>query len=228
MDNEDDMWEYILSDDMNGWVKRGYQKKPKKKSLFGGRRTDYIKTTVYHEDTVALEDMVEGDWYKITKTSTPFKYISHDTKYMVAEYEKSGLNYTNLKPRYYKAEEKETEMTKKLYEFEINFKTHYGHKLAVNSEGKWVMEVKGQSAPVAVDKEDVQEVIPYSIGIRFTGGNTQVYHYTADKGKFEKGLYLFNSPSGLSLCEVVELDTKSKMATKEFAPALKVVTEVIK
>lgn len=225
-------WEDVLSDDMNGWA---YGRSPPRRRFMKhtpydaprGTKTDRLVDLVDLPEGwvwVARKEMVEGQVYQIDPDSSPFAY--HKEGYAdKAIYLKSGTKALLNKSHYV---QKEKEMTKKLYEFEIDFMTHYGHKLAVNSEGKWVMEVKGQSAPVAVNKEDVQEVIPYSIGVRFTGGNTQVYHYTADKGKFEKGLYLFNSAGGLSLCEVVELDTKSKMATKEFTPALKVVTEAIK
>lgn len=122
-------------------------------------------------------------------------------------------------------QEKENDMNT-LYEFDNNGKQTFGTKIAVNSSGLWVMEVKGTGDVVTVDKDKVEEVIPHSIGVKFLTGDT-VYHYTAPKGKFDKGFYLFDNHMGTSLVEIVALDTKSKKATKEFTPTLKFVTEAI-
>ena len=125
---------------------------------------------------------------------------------------------------------KETEMTtKKLYEITTVNGTEYGHKLATDSTGKWVMEIKGTGAVLAVDKDKVSEVLPYTIGIKFLGGaNKTVYQYLADAGTVEAGgLYLCESIYGTALVHVAEVDTRSTSATTHFKPLAKIKMEPV-
>lgn len=116
---------------------------------------------------------------------------------------------------------------KKLYEIESSTGVIYGHKLAVNSQGSWVMELKGTGAVIAVDKNLVKEVLPHTIGVRFFNSNSKtVYQYIADAGLASKGdLFVFESAYGLAIVQVVEVDTKSKSATVEFKPVAKLSVE---
>tara|TARA_R110000868_G_scaffold96392_2_gene265162 strand:+ start:657 stop:1355 length:699 start_codon:yes stop_codon:yes gene_type:complete len=91
-----------------------------------------------------------------------------------------------------------------------NHKTLYGNKLAVNSAGLWVMEVKGTGEIITAKASDVSEVVPYSVGITFIKSGT-VYHYFANVGDFAKGdVVVLND----SFATVVKLDCKSKQASK--------------
>lgn len=121
----------------------------------------------------------------------------------------------------------ENDMTNTLYEFELDGKTTFGSKIATNSNGLWVMEVKGSGEVITVEKTKVEEVVPHTVGVKFIGTPDTTHHYTAPKGKFDLGFYLFENHNGPSLVQVVELDTKSKKATKEFTPTLKFVTEAV-
>lgn len=141
-----------------------------------------------------------------------------------ATYDDSGKDYypqgQDLKDIIILTEEKgEEEMTNQLYEFK-NLKdnrTVYGYKLATNSAGMWVMEEKGTGDTIAVDKKDVEEVIPYSVSVKFVGGGT-TYSYTAKKDQFKIGdVLLLSSDYGDGLAHVTEVDTKSKRATKDLA-----------
>lgn len=111
---------------------------------------------------------------------------------------------------------------KTLFEIKNSGDTSYGHYLATNSQGQWVMEVKGSGAILTVSKENVQEVLPYTVGVKYLGSD-KVYNYFANKDQFEVGLYLLNG----SLVWLSELDTKSKLATKEFKPEFKLATEAL-
>ncbi len=123
-----------------------------------------------------------------------------------------------------KGEWKDNDMSK-LYEIKQGTETLYGHKLATNSQGQWVMEIKGSGSVVAVDKASVQEVLPYTIGVQFESGK-MVYSYLADAGKFKVGeFYIFDAASGRCVVQVVEVDTKSTGATKQFTPIAKLLTE---
>lgn len=121
--------------------------------------------------------------------------------------------------------ETEGKKMNKLYEIKHEGQTLYGHKLAVNSQGQWVMEVKGTGAVLAVDKKNVEEVLPHTIGVQFDISK-QIYSYLADAGKYKVGeFYILDAPSGRAVVQVVEVDTKSTCATKQFTPLAKIITE---
>ena len=96
----------------------------------------------------------------------------------------------------------------------------YGTKLATNSKGQWVMEVKGTGTIVAVDATSVEEVMPHTIGVSF--GKGKVYHYLAPKGVYEVGdIYVLDAAMGRDIVNVASVDTKSTNASVEFKPLLK-------
>ncbi len=108
-----------------------------------------------------------------------------------------------------------------LYQFNVDDKIVFGAYLATNSDGKWVMEARDTKAIHLLDKKDVEEVLPYTISVRFSNSDgSQTYSYFAEKDKFTLGFYLVNGAvkSGFGIAEVVALDTKSKSATKDFTP----------
>lgn len=133
----------------------------------------------------------------------------------------------------YDGESKMTTNTNKLYTWVKHDDTTfaptdlYGHYLATNSQGEWVMEVKGSGQIMAVAKDKVQEVLPYTIGVRFNNNGT-TYHYLADKDKFTEGFYLVKdtSSSGWQIARVVDVDTKSSKATTEFNPLGKLAVDL--
>jgi hypothetical protein len=121
-------------------------------------------------------------------------------------------------------EEGKNEMNK-LYEITADGKKLYGHKLATNSQGHWVMEVKGTGEVFAIDKSCVEEVLPHTIGVQYETGK-MVYHYFADAGKYQVGeFYIFDAPSGRVIVQVTAVDTKSVAATKDFKPLVKLTVE---
>ncbi|MEB4987997.1 hypothetical protein RXP21_28995, partial [Pseudomonas aeruginosa] len=99
--------------------------------------------------------------------------------------------------------------------------------LATNSQGEWVMEVKGSGQIMAVAKDKVQEVLPYTIGVRFNN-NGATYHYLAEKDKFPMGFYLVQSyvHDSFQVAQVVQVDTKSPKATVEFSPLGKLAVDL--
>jgi len=111
---------------------------------------------------------------------------------------------------------------KKLYQINSLVSTvKYGHKLAVNSAGKWVMEIKGTGEVITCDKDDVEEVMPYTVSIQFETGK-QIYSYLAEKGSVElNAFYIVDAALGRAIAQVVKLDTKSPAASVEFKPLAK-------
>lgn len=65
----------------------------------------------------------------------------------------------------------------------------------------------------AVDPRLLEEVLPYSVGIKFLGNST-TYHYLANEGQFDVGNLLL-ADSGTH-AQVVAVNTKSRRATKRF------------
>ena len=124
-----------------------------------------------------------------------------------------------------KTTEGDTDMAteKKLYEWkqDVDGKTvdFFGHHIATNSEGKWVMEVKGTGGTiVVVDAKDVNRVMPYTVAVRFTEqrGGMDAYHYLTVKGAVKEGdlLIIDTDSHGSSFARVTKVNTQSDKATK--------------
>lgn len=125
--------------------------------------------------------------------------------------------------------EKKMTNTTKLYTWKDTLSNFdlYGHYLATNSQGEWVMEVKGSGQIVAVAKNKVEEVLPYTISVKFSDSGT-TYSYLSEKDKFPVGFYLVKAlhSDGWQIAQVTAVDTKSNKATKEFAPIGKLAVDL--
>jgi hypothetical protein len=121
-----------------------------------------------------------------------------------------------------KKQKENTMNEKKLYQIGDDFGgVKYGHKLAVNSAGKWVMEIKGTGEVITCDKDNVEEVMPYTVSVQFQTDKT-VYTYLANKDQVElNAFYIFDAALGRAIAQVVKLDTKSPAASVEFKPLAK-------
>lgn len=109
---------------------------------------------------------------------------------------------------------------KVLYEIKLIGETVFGHKLAVNSKGEWVMEIKGTGSVIAVDKSTVTKVVPFTVSVKYTESGTE-YHYlaNADDG-WGVDQFLIMPPygsGGYQLARITGVDTKSDRATAELA-----------
>jgi hypothetical protein len=114
-------------------------------------------------------------------------------------------------------EERNTDMKNKLYQTR-EATPRFGTMLAVNSQGKLVLEMKGTGEVLAFDKNEVDVVMPYTFGIRFPNNGTE-YHYLGVEGDVEVGDYVIldNSPVGKSeIARVTSVNTRSEAATVAF------------
>ena len=102
----------------------------------------------------------------------------------------------------------------KLYEMTIDGKQKFGNKLAVNSSGDWVMEIKGEGTVMSVPKSAITEVVPYTVSVKFCGFETQQYSYFATKGDWEVGDFVIVDSDTSSLAAVTAVNSKSPAATK--------------
>jgi hypothetical protein len=89
----------------------------------------------------------------------------------------------------------------------------YGFKLATNSAGLFVMELKDGSI-VTVPKSAVEEVLPYTVDINFigSGSSSPKYSYLSVEGQVEVGDIVIAEGYD-SMMQVVAVDTKSRRAT---------------
>ena len=112
--------------------------------------------------------------------------------------------------------------------YEINSSEHrdksnpekmYGYKLAVNSESKWVMELKGTGKVITVDPWCVTEVIPYTIDVSFDDRRNHNYSYIARNGAYNVGdVLVISANNAWCMVRVEKIDTNSKAAYKEIKP----------
>jgi len=103
-----------------------------------------------------------------------------------------------------------------LYEIKFGTETAYGYKLAMNSENKLVMEIKGTGNIIVVNPDDVKEIMPYTITVTSFSGDAQ-RNYTIEKGKVALNDIVLHMPKGsktVGLGVVSALDTKVKGAAQ--------------
>ena len=111
--------------------------------------------------------------------------------------------------------------------FEVNGKKNvFGTFLAKRPNGEYVLEMKDGSGAQAFDKDNLTEVLPYTVSIKYLNDRSSGsdYDYECEEGKVEKGDLLIMS--GGHLVEVTAVDTKSKRATKTLT-GRKITTEAI-
>ena len=138
----------------------------------------------------------------------------------------SKLRYTRTLKSVYEYNE-ESEMTKTNTLYQIKGTETYGTYLATNSEGKFVLEMKGSTELKTVNKNEVEEVLPHTVEISF-GSDSRGYAFFCDKGKLEVGDIIMRMDSSYkgTIGFVTAIDTKSKAATKELV-AVKLTSEKI-
>lgn len=108
-------------------------------------------------------------------------------------------------------EEVTIDMTNILYETKDG---KFGTKCGENSEGKWILEIKGAGGEVkAFDPKELTEVVPYSVElIRLNveqGVKPERRHYRAKKDSVKVGDVLMQITTS-ALWKVNKIDTKSR------------------
>lgn len=177
----------------------------------------------YMEQFSMEESFEVGDIVKLKTGFKPIKVLSVSNgrlfgRYLSSSYETLPRNIEDFEC-YDQTHTGEDTVTK-LYEVkESENTTTFATKLAVNSNSLWVMEEKGTGRVFTVTPSSAEEVMPYTISVKFFDTPHKKYDYLAEKGYFEPN-QVFMSDTG-SLCYIVDVDTKSKVATKDFKPTLK-------
>lgn len=104
----------------------------------------------------------------------------------------------------------------------------FGIGLAINSAGKFVLEMKGTGDLEAFDQNDIEVVMPFTFSVKFSTGNTE-YQYLGKEGTVQVGDLLLSFDSkhkngGISIAQVTGVNTKSEKANKYFE-GVKVLTQ---
>lgn len=132
-------------------------------------------------------------------------------------YDRDFVKLTASELEQFNLEEENMSNENTLYEFELEGSTLYGNKIAVNSQGKWVMEVKGTNGSiVTVDPNEVTEVTPYTIQVEWGNGAIGNYIYEADKVSVGDIIMASSRERPFGLCVVKKVDTKNKVAHDNF------------
>jgi hypothetical protein len=121
---------------------------------------------------------------------------------------------TDLKPC-----EQETKMadTKTLYSFNVDGKTAYGIHIGTNSQNKYLIEEKTTGAIHVLDKDQLEEVVPYTFSASINGKET---HYIGTPDVLKEGDILLHTGSATPQVAVVTgVDTKNKGARSKFKGA---------
>jgi len=156
------------------------------------------------------------------KNTLVIESISGTGKSLDARYEHSGglLSYRNSNEFVKVDDDNEqkgtTTMKGKLFQTkEIN--PRFGIGLAINSTGKYVLEMKGTGDLEAYNKTDIEVVMPFTYGVKFDGQGTE-YAYLGKEGMVAVGdlLLKMDGTKGITIAKVVAVDTKSEKATKYF------------
>ena len=117
-----------------------------------------------------------------------------------------------VKDQFFGTNKKDKDM-KTLYEFEAaNGDKLYGHRLATNTAGLWVMETRDGSI-TTVERVAVTEVMPYTVDVAYLGADNQNYSFFAVAGDVEVGDVLACVDYS-NLMTVVGVNTRSRQATK--------------
>lgn len=101
----------------------------------------------------------------------------------------------------------------------------FGTKLATNSEGHVVLEMKGENGKVEAFAPDLlEEVVPYTFNCKHIGSNA-LLAFQCPKGAVAVGDMLLGETN---LYRVTKINTKDRSATKEFSGSKLATTPIAK
>ena len=105
------------------------------------------------------------------------------------------------------------EITMSLYQ--VKGTQEYGTYLTTNSTGQMVLEMKGAGGAVkAFNKDELEEVVPYTIKVQGVTDTSYFANYEIAEGKVAKGDIIISESGNMYM--VKELNTRSKSSKGEF------------
>lgn len=89
----------------------------------------------------------------------------------------------------------------------------YGHILATNSAGKFVMELRGSDEMITIEKNMVEAVMPYTVDVKFIGASKdEPYSFFSNAGDLAAGDLIY-MPKYNYFGYVMKVDTRQEKAT---------------
>lgn len=199
-----------------------------------GQQSDQYQKT---SETVRWYELkVDGIYYKPGGTK-PFSVvdIDYDSREVL-------ISYLDNPSKHYKVrldgwaihkaslikEQEENKMNNQTL-YQIKGTDTYCTYLATRSDGKLVVELKGTAEIQTVDKEQLEEVVPFTFAVQF-GGTGVAYHFLGDSGSVNLGDLVVRTDGSYfgSFGIVTGVDTKSRQATKRFTGKLLQVSKDLK
>jgi len=173
----------------------------------------------------------KGDLVKLKNGKSTIKVDSTIGQYVYGNYVKSGRIIRGYPNHFeYVSQTIETqEGTQKmnstaLYEVKVGETTKFANYLATNGKGDYVFEEKGSGDVFTAPKGSEQEVMPYTVDIRYNDNKT-TYGYISREGQFTRGdILVAESTGGIGI--VVNVNTRNKSATKEFVGSRLITTPI--
>lgn len=166
---------------------------------------------------VRSDSIQRGEYFLKTKTSKKVWLCESNRGSCRHNWESSYVDCYNK--TYYlitgtkQTEEEKSTMNNKLYQ--VNGSETYANHIATNSQGLYVLEVKGTGEILTKDKSDLTEVFPYTVCVKYNDNGT-LCHFLSKEGEVQKGDILYDLQT-LGFARVKELDTKSEKATKDIS-----------
>jgi len=99
--------------------------------------------------------------------------------------------------------------------YKVKSEETYGFVVGKDSKGRLLLEIKGNGSIRAFEKEELEEVLPYTICVRHSG---YTEHYLTEDGLYEKGdILLIQDDDDFGLARVIEVNTRYKNASEEMS-----------
>lgn len=173
---------------------------------------------------ILARDAVVGGFYKCLNGTKNWKLLSTNVdilssnlrqvrQYPDGEFHTRISSYSEIYEIAKPEEENSKENTMSTTLYQIVGTETYGTILATNSLGKYVFEVRGTGEVKTVEKNQLEEVIPYTVTIKFLGSDSKTYSFFSADGTVSVGDLIF-LPMYNQIVMVTGVNTKSKLATK--------------
>lgn len=173
--------------------------------------------------TITIGDYVKFPWGKVVYKVKRVRGFHLDVVNT-----KNGLTLTNYSIEYFVKLDPEItkEQEKKVMEntlYQIKETEFFCHQIGTNQQGKFVVELKGTGEIKVVDKDQLIEVVPYTVCLmdKFT---SKKEFFIVEPEKLKKGEILMG---GSTFYVVTDVDTKVKIAKDLPKNLLRLVTEAI-
>jgi hypothetical protein len=209
---------------MNGWTENYIDNLWERGCL-----DESIKRRNKKGDNMNKQYLQKNDRVRLPNGSNALRVTFSNQYHVTARYERSGGSITRRQCEFVRLDDEHAIESKgkdimkdKLFQTKVtgDDEVRFGVGLAVDSNGQYVLEMKDGSGVLIFDKKDIEIVMPYTYSVKFSTG-PQEYQYRGKAGLVEVGDLLLamdsqHAKGGISIAQVVKIDSKSDRAKKHF------------